>query len=139
VVDGVPAQEPRQALTAVLQLAPRSDAAAIARRFVHDNRDHLDPEIIANAQLLVSEIVTNAVRHGAGEITLTVRLDPPGIGVAVSDSSDRLPVMRDTLPPDDQASGRGLVIVDALASQWGVSPLFPPPGKTVWFDLRPES
>lgn len=104
---------------------------------MRDNRDHLDPDIVANAELLVSEIVTNAVRHGAGEITLRLRLDPPGIGVAVSDTSDRLPVVSPAPPPADQGSGRGLLIVDAVSSDWGVTRHRPPPGKTVWFDVRP--
>jgi len=137
VVDRGTGAERQAPATAVLTLQPRTDAAALARKFVHDHRDHLDPDIIENAQLLVSEIVTNAVRHGAGEICLTIRLDPPGIGVAVTDTGDALPTVPSTPPPDDQPSGRGLLIVDAVASEWGVSPRWPPPGKTVWFDVRP--
>jgi len=76
VVDRGTGAERQAPATAVLTLQPRTDAAALARKFVHDHRDHLDPDIIENAQLLVSEIVTNAVRHGAGEICLTIRLDP---------------------------------------------------------------
>ena len=133
-----PGESRTQPATASLKLAPRADAAGIARRFVHDNRDHLDPDIVANAELLVSEIVTNALRYGAGEIALTVRVDPPGIGVAVTDTGHGMPVVRAELPADDEGSGRGLFIVDAIASQWGVDPSWPPPGKTVWFDVRPH-
>lgn len=125
-------------VTASLTLTPHTDAAGIARRFVRDNRDHLDADIVANAELLVSEIVTNALRHGAGEIALTVRVDPPGIGVAVTDTGEGMPIARAERPADDEGSGRGLLIVDAVASRWGVEPSWPPPGKTVWFDVRPH-
>jgi anti-sigma regulatory factor (Ser/Thr protein kinase) len=123
---------------AVLSLEPGIDAAATARRFVDDNRDHLDPEVIADAELLVSEIVTNAVRHGDGQIVLRLRLDPPGVGVSVTDTGDRLPVLTQPPPPADQASGRGLLIVEAVSSDWGVDPHQPPPGKTVWFAVGPK-
>lgn len=136
-VDDSARSSPVAPTDAVLQLTPTLEAAAIARRFVRDNRDHLEPDIVANAELLVSEIVTNAFQHGAGEITLQLCLEPPGIGVAVTDTSDRLPVVSATPPPPEQSSGRGLLIVDAVASNWGVTPRQPPPGKAVWFDVRP--
>lgn len=75
----------RVAVTVTISLPPDPTAAAIARQFVADNRDHIQPALIEDAQLLVSEIVTNAVRHGRPDITLTVRIDPPSIGVAVGD------------------------------------------------------
>ena len=134
---GDPIDSPASAVDAVLTLEPNLDAAALARQFVVDHRDHLDPEVISNAELLVSEIVTNAVRHGAGEVRLRLRLDPPGIGVAVTDTGDQLPVVSATPPPADQSSGRGLLIVDAVAYEWGIEAHDPPAGKTVWFDVRP--
>lgn len=124
--------------SAVRTIEPTLDAAALARRFVRDNRDHLDPDVVANAELLVSELVTNAVLHGAGAITLQLPFDPPGLVVAVTDTGDRLPVVS-APPPTDQSSGRGLLIVDALSSEWGVEQRQPPPGKTVWFGVRPRS
>lgn len=129
--------DPHAPYDAALQLSPEVDAAGIARRFVYEHRTRLDPEVVADAQLLVSEIVTNAVRHGTGEITLHLRLDPPGVGVSVSDSSDRLPIVADGPLPDTQGSGRGLLIVDAVATRWGVERHAAVPGKTVWFDLYP--
>jgi anti-sigma regulatory factor (Ser/Thr protein kinase) len=109
----------------------------IARDFVDDHRDSLSPALIADAQLLVSEIVTNAVLHGRPDITLAMRLEPPGLGVVVTDSGDALPQVPSEAPDPGQASGRGLLIVAAIASAWGVSPADPPPGKAVWFDLHP--
>jgi anti-sigma regulatory factor (Ser/Thr protein kinase) len=124
-------------VVATLQLPHDARAAGIARRFVEEHSEHLPSELIEDAQLLVSEIVGNAVRHGRPDITLRVRTHPPGIGVAVIDTGDGLPEVPGGPPPPTQPSGRGLLIVDALATEWGVSPKEPPPGKVVWFDLRP--
>lgn len=123
---------------ATIALPANAEAAGIARRFVGDNSDHIREDLVEDAQLLVSEIVSNAVRHGRPDVTLRVRLHPPGIGITVADKGADLPTLP-TQPPDGtQSSGRGLLIVDALASAWGVTPNQPPPGKAVWFDLEPE-
>ena len=126
--------------TAVISLPSDASAAAVARQFVEDNRDHIRPDLIEDAQVLVSEVVTNAVLHGRPQITLLVRVDQPSIGVAVADSGDNLPAKPQGAPPPSQPSGRGLMIVDALASAWGVTPHPDPlPGKIVWFELHPQS
>ena len=124
----------------VLELSSGANAPAIARRFVNEHAHALDPNLKDDAELLVSEVVTNAVVHGRPAITLRVSTDPPGIGVAVHDFGGALP------PPTVPArvepgatGGRGLMIVDALASTWGVIPNDPPPGKTVWFRLAPPA
>jgi anti-sigma regulatory factor (Ser/Thr protein kinase) len=113
-------------------------APAIARQFVHDNRDHLDPALIEDAQLLVTEIVTNAVRYGREEITLAFSLEPPGLGVEVSDTGEDMPVMpTEAIPPLGSGSGRGMHIINALATHWGVDAEAQPKGKVVWFELQP--
>lgn len=122
---------------AAVSLDPDLAAAAAARRFVHDNPDHLHPDVVADAELLVSEVVTNAVRHGAGEVALRLHFAPPSLVVAVTDAGERMPVVSTTPPGADRSSGRGLFIVDAVADAWGVTPHDPPPGKTVWFAVRP--
>jgi anti-sigma regulatory factor (Ser/Thr protein kinase) len=122
-------------VTTTVELPYGADAAAIARRFVADHADHLDPDLIEDARLLVSEIVTNAVRYGQPEITLMVHLTPPTIGVAVADEGDARPTRPGAPPPPTQPSGRGLLLVDALASVWGVSDNPVSAGKTVWFTL----
>lgn len=112
-----------------------TDAVRVARQFVADNSDHLSADLIEDAQLLASEIVSNAVRYGRPDITLRVRLHPPGIGIAVIDAGADLPVLPRERPASSEPSGRGLLIVDALASAWGVTPTELPPGKAVWFDI----
>lgn len=64
-----------------------------------------------------------------------MRLDPPTIGVAVSDTGSERPRIRTDVPAPTQTSGRGLLIVDAIANAWGVEESRQSPGKTVWFDL----
>ena len=121
----------------VLQLNKDLDAPATARRFVADEASRLPANVVSDAELLVSELVTNAVVHGRSAITLRVNVDPPGIGIAVHDrGEDTIEVPPD--PPDPGTpGGRGLQIVRALATAWGVTPSDPPPGKTVWFRLEP--
>ena len=126
--------------TVMIALPSDASAAAIARQFVEDNRDHIRPDLIEDAQVLVTEVVTNAVLHGEPQITLLVRVDRPSIGVAVADAGDNLPVEAQGAPPPSQPSGRGMMIVDTLASAWGVIPNpDQSPGKTVWFELHPPS
>jgi two-component sensor histidine kinase len=83
--------------------------------------------------LLVSELVTNAVRHAATPFDVTVLVDGPEVTVAVVDR-DRThpPEVQDPAP--DATSGRGLRIVQELSSSWGTESL---DGdlKRVWFRL----
>jgi hypothetical protein len=80
--------------------------------------------------LLVSELVTNSVIHGTGPIQLRARISAPTLRVEVHDTDPARPNMRQ---PD--LSGRGLHIVDALATAWGVDEMVAH-GKSTWFELR---
>ena len=83
-----------------------------------------------DAELVVSELVANAVEHGAGEIALTLWLAEGRIRGEVTDTGTGPPPR---LPgPDEVATGgRGLMIVDALSDRWGAagSP------SRVWFEM----
>lgn len=122
----------------VLHLREGLDAPAVARRFVAEQCAQLPAGVVADAELLVSELVTNAVVHGRSAITLRVNVDPPGIGIAVHDRGDNPIELARGLPDPDEPGGRGLLIVQAIATAWGVMPSDPPPGKTVWFRLEPS-
>ena len=122
-----------------LALASGIDAPALARRFVGESARGLPPDLIGDAELLVSELVSNAVRHGRPEITLRVSLDPPLIGVAVHDDGAAVPDTEVVRPEPSAPSGRGLYLVDQVSSDWGVTPSDPPPGKTVWFRIDPRA
>ncbi|MGF7236937.1 MAG: ATP-binding protein [Frankia sp.] len=128
-----------EALTARFDLPADFRAAARARRIVTELLAAWGrPEDAEVARLLVSEVVTNAVRH-AGQsrpLELTVTADHGRIRVAVGDGSNRYPVPRTA--HDDEESGRGMHLVASLASEWGVGPPVGPGGevgKEVWFEL----
>ena len=80
-------------------------------------------EYADDAEIITSELVTNAVQHvlGNGSTTIGVALthagSPAAVTVAVSDSSRQGPVRHDTPPGSEQ--GRGLQIVQALSARWG--------------------
>ena len=69
-----------------------------------------------DAELIVSELVTNAIRHGGEPIELQIRLDKEGLLIAVLDGGSALPVLRD--PGPDDTSGRGLRLIQELSDRW---------------------
>jgi anti-sigma regulatory factor (Ser/Thr protein kinase) len=88
------------------------------------------------AVLLTSEVVTNAVLHGHGDVTLLLRRRTDWLRVEVGDQSDRLPPR---VPERDEGRGAagqwGLVLVAMLADDWGAKRHGDGPGKIVWFEL----
>lgn len=109
-------------------------APAVARTFVVEHGSQLSSDVISDAELLVSELVTNALRHGHPDISVQMSTNPPCVGVAVRDGGGTEAIVPRS-PAPAETSGRGLMIVDAVASSWGVTAEQPPPGKTVWFEL----
>jgi hypothetical protein len=81
--------------------------------------------------LVVTELVANAVQHGAAPIELRVAMSPDCIHIEVKDAGNRRPVIRAPTPLGQ--SGRGLVIVNGLG-RWGYIPIAGS-GKTVWCDV----
>lgn len=104
--------------------ARRAVAACAARLGLDDATDDL--------LLVVSELVTNAVRHGAPPVRLEVTVDDDAIVVRVADGSTGLPQPRDVDP--EAEGGRGMTLVDLLTTEHGVHS--DPPGKTVWATVR---
>lgn len=89
-----------------------------------------DCQVVA---LLVSELVTNAVRHASGAEVLRLMWDERRLRIAVDDSSAELPVVRQSRP--DLPGGHGMNLVRRLARGWGAAPR--DGGKRVWADLAP--
>ncbi|WP_371482415.1 SpoIIE family protein phosphatase [Kitasatospora sp. NBC_00315] len=94
-------------------------------------------ELIDTAELLASELVTNAIRHTDRDAMFTARLyrepgaDGARLRVEVEDESDLWPTRR--TPGEQASSGRGLMLVEALSDGWGVEPRGS--GKRMWFEL----
>lgn len=114
------------------------DAARIARHWLAAQIGHLTDEVSETAALLVSELVTNALRYGRPAVVARMRLTGSLLEVAVRDHGEAAPVPppSSTHPDTHEPSGRGLYIVDKLATDWGIQPLGPGLGKVVWFQLR---
>lgn len=116
-----------------LRLPARPTAVAQARHAVRDTCRHLPETTVSDATLLVSELVTNAVRHAGGMITVVIDCEPHRVAIAVGDHSPAQPVVCDPYPSDPH--GRGMRLVDSVAAQWGCNPSSDGEGKTVWFSL----
>ena len=108
-------------------------SAAEARNRVERMLQDLPRDSLEVALLLTSELVTNAVRHGAGPVTVDLASDGAAVRIGVHDLGATLPVARH--PDADSLGGRGLLLVEGLAAGWGVDR--EARGKTVWFTLRP--
>lgn len=121
-----------------LELPATADDPGSARRFVTDQLKTWGyPNLTDDAALLTSELVTNAVIHGGEPYAVEVVDLHDGILVTVEDASHSpLPAAR--RQDADAESGRGLAIVEALATAWGTSAV-PDDGRVVWFRLTPRS
>jgi anti-sigma regulatory factor (Ser/Thr protein kinase) len=86
------------------------------------------PETSWDLLLAASELVTNAIRHGDAPIELRLRQIPDGIVLEVHDGSSVLPARSEPAP--DASNGRGLYLVEAVSSSWGVRPTGN--GKSIW-------
>jgi len=114
------------------RLSPSESAPADARRFVEAALTNWGVlEAFSDLPLLTSELVTNAVRHAASDVSVSIDLTPLRVRVEVHDSSERVPVKRDHGAARD--GGWGLHIVERLATRWGLEPRAG--GKTVWCEI----
>ncbi|MBI2711024.1 MAG: ATP-binding protein [Actinobacteria bacterium] len=126
-----PPAPPREAR---LRLAPTGtrlhEVRALLRRLLASWR--LDDRVDAgDLELLATEVTTNAIRHAGTAATVIVRYTGGAVRVEVGDASSALPEL--VPPPPDAEGGRGMPLVEALASAWGVTPTRH--GKRVWFEI----
>src|SRR5579859_4286390 len=102
-----------------------------ARHLVSDQMEKWDlADAASTAELLVSELVTNAIAYATGEISLRLILDS-ALVCEVFDDAAAMPRLRNA--DDDAESGRGLHVVSQLAQRWGTRRT--QAGKAVWFEL----
>ena len=102
----------------------------------------IDPDLYDVLALLSTELVANAVLHGAAPVEVSVSLTgapesgtvEPGVGVVVActDGSPQLPTVKKV--PVEATGGRGVALIDLLASAWGAQSQVG--GKRVWFRLN---
>jgi anti-sigma regulatory factor (Ser/Thr protein kinase) len=109
-------------------------APGLARAFLREAVcDIHHAEVLDEAELLVSEVVTNAVLHGAPPVTVRVECDGNRLLVSVTDRNPDPAHVRGAGPEDE--SGRGIRLVDFISEDWGVKPRSGE-GKDVWFTIR---
>jgi anti-sigma regulatory factor (Ser/Thr protein kinase) len=110
-------------------------ASRRAREFVREAHCSThNASVLDDVALLVSELVTNAVRHGTPPITTEIEcVGAAGMQVRVSDSNPETPTS--DMSETGAETGRGVALVDLLSDAWGVEPT--EHGKAVWFRIRP--
>ena len=116
------------------RLPPDPAAVAAARRMVRKRLGEIvAPATLENVLIVVSELVTNAVRHGCGEVELAIALDEGRLTGRVCDEGDgfehRMPE-----PADARIGGHGLQLVAQVADGWGVRER----SAQVWFEIADE-
>ena len=120
-------------LVAVLPCTPMS--AAVARKLTTERcLEWGTPSLCGDLALIVTELVANAVRHAGTAITVRLSRLGDGVRVEVADGSTR--PLRPRLASLADEGGRGLLLVDALSTRYGVEA--ERAGKLVWVELLPE-
>lgn len=123
------------------RLPAGADSVPRARHLTAQRLEELhvdDAGVRATAELLVSELVTNVIKHTGSRPTLTVSRDDQLVRIEVADEEAAgVPLERDVDVTAEH--GRGLLLVSALASAWGYDRS--DEGKRIWveLDLRQES
>jgi serine phosphatase RsbU (regulator of sigma subunit)/anti-sigma regulatory factor (Ser/Thr protein kinase) len=108
------------------------DAVPKARHFATAALASLPADLVDDVQLLVTELVTNALLHAGPPVTLRVAQTGDKVRLEVEDPGHALPVQ--VSRSGQSMTGRGLSLVSALSSSWGVDPS-PGGGKVVWAEL----
>jgi anti-sigma regulatory factor (Ser/Thr protein kinase) len=129
-IDGAPAS-----LSTRRTMPATTDAPRMARRLMAVHTASFPEAVRHDAEIVISELVTNALTHGQPAITVELTTSTTGVHVAVHDTSPTLPELPAHVPDPAHATGRGLLIIDALSSGWGITATEDAPGKTVWCEL----
>ena len=118
---------------AEVELPVSREAPAQAREFLRGSTcaEH-HSEVVDDAVLLVSELVTNSVLHGGPPVVVAVDCDEATLQVRVRDGSPSLPARREAASGDE--NGRGLALVAERSADWGVDT--GEGGKHVWFVIH---
>ncbi|MGH9126543.1 MAG: ATP-binding SpoIIE family protein phosphatase, partial [Acidimicrobiales bacterium] len=109
------------------------DVVPSARRLARRWLEGIEDGLVAEVELVLSELVTNAVLHGRPPVVLRMAGDEHAIRVEVEDAGRNLPVRLQH--NTEVMTGRGLSLVTSLSSDWGINPAAER-GKVVWAELR---
>jgi anti-sigma regulatory factor (Ser/Thr protein kinase) len=118
-----------------LQLRPGPEAAGEGRHALDRLDGSLDPSQLSELRLLVTELLTNSVRHGVdqrGRIELDVEIYANAVRAVVTDTGPGFDPDPDPTPHPDRPGGWGLCLVNAMADRWGVKRDGP---TAVWFEI----
>ena len=115
-----------------VDLPPEPSSATRARRLAREQLEASYPsDTLDTIALLVTELVTNAILHARTPLQLTLESNPDRVRICVEDESNEQPAVRRY--ESDAVTGRGLALVEQLASSWGVDTT--PSGKVVWCEV----
>ena len=115
------------------RLRPHPSSVGAGRRFIRQVlQEHRRDDLCEAAELVISEVVTNALLHGTAPRTLTVEVRADSVRIEVADGSPVLPRVHGFA--STASTGRGLRLLNSLASRWGADP-DPDDGKVVWFEV----
>ena len=132
--EAIPASTTLPTVPTLLTLLPERKSCTLARAamrvFCHT---HNMTNLSEDAELLASELVGNAVEHAGGTIVLAAEARDGLLTVMVTDDNAGLPVSRNANPQLLDERGRGLLVVEAIAGDWGTTQQGP--RKCVWFRL----
>lgn len=103
----------------------RHSTTAFLRRF------GLTGPLASSVVLVVSELVTNAIKHGHGDVEVEIRVASGTISVSVTDENPAPAVLKQ--PGPDDTSGRGIALVEAYSDRWGST------GEETWCEFRPDN
>ena len=115
-----------------VDLPPEPSSATRARALAREGlEESCSSDTLDTVALLETELVTNAILHARTPLLLTVETLPDAVRIRVADESNEQPALRHY--ESDAVTGRGLALVEQLASSWGVEAT--PSGKAVWCEV----
>jgi anti-sigma regulatory factor (Ser/Thr protein kinase) len=118
-----------------MELPPAPASASAAREALAPLGERLPEELLESIRLLVTELITNSVKHGRideRQVRVNVTLTPEVLRVEVTDGGNGFEPPPPPADPSDTPSGWGLYLVDRLADRWGVEE---EDGTLVWFEI----
>jgi len=110
---------------------PTPGSPALIRELVRESLAGVDPAVLEDVLVMASELAANAVMHARSPFLVHLYADAARIWLGVEDANTRMP--RFAVVPQGATGGRGLALVEALATRWGADRV--PGGKLVWFEV----